>query len=92
MINIFFWIFIGALCGWIGYLATRTEQPGPVKAYLLIGTIGGLLGGLMARLLGFAGESGLVDSNSVFNAFITSALFIILFVVLLNFFKSTSSS
>jgi uncharacterized membrane protein YeaQ/YmgE (transglycosylase-associated protein family) len=92
MLNILFWIAIGALSGWIGYLATRTNEPGPIKIYLAVGSIGGLIGGLSAQALGFAESTASIDPTSILNALIASALLIVLFVAFLNFFGNASSS
>lgn len=92
MLNGFFWIIIGALSGWIGYLATRTSEDGDIRPYIIVGIGGGLAGGISADLLGMSAGSEAIDPGSIFNALIVSAICISIFGVLLNFFGHTSSS
>jgi uncharacterized membrane protein YeaQ/YmgE (transglycosylase-associated protein family) len=93
MVNILFWIVVGALSGWIGYLATRSDEAGHPKTYLTIGMIGGLAGGFVARLMGMSdGGSGALDPSSILNALIASALLIALFVVGMYFIGKKTSS
>jgi uncharacterized membrane protein YeaQ/YmgE (transglycosylase-associated protein family) len=92
MANILFWITVGALSGWIGYLATRTDQGGNPRTYLIVGVIGGLMGGLAAKILGFGDSSNALDSSSILNALITSALFIVVYVAGTSFFGNSRTS
>lgn len=91
MINVFFWIGIGALSGWIGYLATRPSEKSPVMPYLAIGTVGGLVGGFVFRVFGLSEGSMTIDTGSIFNALLVSAMLVVAYVVFLNFFGKTSS-
>jgi uncharacterized membrane protein YeaQ/YmgE (transglycosylase-associated protein family) len=86
MFNILFWIIAGALSGWIGYLATRTDQGGQARIYLIVGIAGGLIGGLAANILGISDSSNTIDPNSILNALIASALAIIMYVAGVSFF------
>ena len=92
MIDVIFWIVIGALSGWIGYLGTRTAEGDHILRYLMVGIIGGFLGGVATNSLGLSESVQGISVDSIFNALITSALFIVVFVVFLNFFGNTSSS
>lgn len=92
MINAIFWIIIGALSGWIGYLATRNSEKDHILPYMMIGMAGGLMGGGLYQILGLSDGSLAVDTGSIFNALIFSALLIAVYVILLNFFGGASSS
>jgi uncharacterized membrane protein YeaQ/YmgE (transglycosylase-associated protein family) len=91
MLNVLFWIIIGAVNGWIGYLATRTVEHGHPRPYIVVGMIGGMVGGMISRLLGMDETEFFIGPSSAFNALIFSALFVSLYVAVLNFFGKASS-
>ena len=52
------WVVFGALVGWVASLIMNTnEQQGGI-ANIIIGIIGALIGGLLARALGSDGVTG----------------------------------
>lgn len=57
--HIIWWLVVGLIAGWI----TGKIMGGPGKGALMdiiIGLVGALAGGFLMRLLGFAGEGGLL--------------------------------
>lgn len=67
---IILWILIGALCGWIVALLTRTKASYDVSFYVTIGIIGSLMGGLIAQA--YRGDSLFYSANSLFIALLVS--------------------
>lgn len=70
------WILVGALCGWIAALLSRTNRTFNVSFHLTAGIIGALAGGLIAQL--FAGDSVFFNPNSLFIALLASSFTIII--------------
>lgn len=52
------WIIFGALAGWIASLIMNTDQEQGALANIIIGIIGAIIGGFIARNLGGSGVSG----------------------------------
>lgn len=52
------WIIFGALAGWIASLIMNTDQEQGALANIVIGIIGAMIGGFIARALGGSGVSG----------------------------------
>lgn len=94
MINVVFWLLCGAMCGWIAYLATRTNeavgQVGHLTFYMVLGTVGGLLGGVIGNNLGRENLQGL-DPGAVVVSLMLAAIFVTAGGLFLTFFESTSS-
>lgn len=78
MFEFVLWVLFGTLCGWIGYLASRSGED-HAKPYLIVGTLAAVLGGYSARSL--SGTEGLyaINFNSLAIAFMTSAICMIIF-------------
>ncbi|HTE21900.1 MAG TPA: GlsB/YeaQ/YmgE family stress response membrane protein [Candidatus Limnocylindria bacterium] len=91
MLNVVFWIVAGALSGWIGRLATRTNENEHLIPYLAVGIAGGLLGGFIAQSLGGGTNSGSLNPESILNALFMSAVVVTGFVAFLSFFRNTHS-
>ena len=58
MINFIIWILFGALVGWVASLVMGTDAQQGSLANIVIGIIGALIGGFIARALGGAGVTG----------------------------------
>ena len=52
------WIIFGALVGWVASLIMRTDKEQGALANIIVGVVGALVGGFLARLLGADGISG----------------------------------
>lgn len=52
------WIIFGALVGWVASLIMRTDAEQGAIANIVVGIVGALIGGLLARLVGLDGVSG----------------------------------
>lgn len=85
MFNFILWVLFGAICGWIGYLATRTNIKHSPVPYLATGIFGAVVGGFITRGLGDSVMG--VNSSSVFMAFMTS----VLSLIALGFVQKTTS-
>ena len=55
-------ILIGAFVGWVASIIMGTNAKQGAIANILIGIAGGILGGLIFRVLGFEGTSSLLGS------------------------------
>jgi len=91
MLNVGLWIVVGALSGWIGYLATRTGKAGHLTPCLAVGIIGGVVGGFAAQRLGALKSSGLLEPESILNALLLSAVFMTGYLGFLSTFGKSSS-
>jgi uncharacterized membrane protein YeaQ/YmgE (transglycosylase-associated protein family) len=62
--GIIMWIVIGALAGWIGSKIMDTDARQGAVANIVVGMIGGVVGGFVARnmLGGMPGNNGLIAS------------------------------
>lgn len=92
MINTCFWVLIGAISGWIGYLLTRTDKSGPVRTYVSIGVMSGLVGGLLTCILGISETDSGIETFSLYSALVVSGVIVTVFAVFLILYRSTSSS
>lgn len=52
------WIIFGALAGWIASLIMNTDEEQGAIANIVVGIIGAMIGGFIARSLGSSGVSG----------------------------------
>lgn len=52
------WIIFGALAGWIASLVMHTNEGQGAIANIVIGVIGAMIGGFIARMLGGSGVDG----------------------------------
>lgn len=52
------WIIFGALAGWIASLVMHTNEEQGAIANIVIGVIGAMIGGFIARMLGGSGVDG----------------------------------
>jgi uncharacterized membrane protein YeaQ/YmgE (transglycosylase-associated protein family) len=58
MIEIIVWIAFGALIGWVASLIMGTDERQGGLANIIIGIIGAVIGGFIARTLGAEGVTG----------------------------------
>ncbi len=56
--GILLWIIFGALVGWIASMIMRTNDEQGAILNIVVGIIGALLGGFVARALGMEGVTG----------------------------------
>lgn len=56
--NIFVWIFFGALVGWVASLIMSTNGEQGALKNILVGIAGAVLGGWLARILGIGRVDG----------------------------------
>lgn len=52
------WIIFGALAGWIGSLIMGTDEQQGAIANIVVGIVGALIGGFVARSFGGSGVTG----------------------------------
>jgi uncharacterized membrane protein YeaQ/YmgE (transglycosylase-associated protein family) len=52
------WIIFGAIAGWVASLIMNTDREQGAVANVIIGIVGAIIGGLIARALGGSGVSG----------------------------------
>lgn len=90
MFEFVLWIGLGALTGWIGSLATRTNDHQATFPYVLLGIIGSVCGGIVGRSLGITTLSGKLAINP--NSLMIAWFVAVICVVALSFFGRTSSS
>jgi len=59
LLNILFWIVLGALAGWIAsMIMKRNAQMGAI-ANIVVGIVGAIVGGFLMNLIGAPGVTGL---------------------------------
>lgn len=58
MVELIIWIIFGAIVGWVASLLMRTDQEQGGMANIIIGIVGALIGGFIARALGGEGVTG----------------------------------
>lgn len=58
MINIILWIIFGALVGWIASMIMGTDEEQGGLANIVIGIVGAIIGGFLARAIGSEGVTG----------------------------------
>lgn len=56
--SILVWIIFGALAGWIASLIMRTDEEQGAMMNIIIGIVGAVIGGFIARALGGSGVTG----------------------------------
>lgn len=56
--GIVLWIIFGALVGWIASMIMRTDDSQGGFANIVVGIIGAIIGGFVARLFGWDGVTG----------------------------------
>lgn len=56
--SIIAWIIFGALAGWIASLIMNTDQEQGAVANILVGVVGAIVGGMIARAVGGSGVTG----------------------------------
>lgn len=69
--NILYWIILGLVAGAIAKAIHPGKDPQGCIVTMIIGIIGSVLGGFIARLLGFEGEPG--NNSFIFNLLIATA-------------------
>lgn len=58
MLNLILWIVFGALVGWIASMLMGTSEEQGGFANIVVGIVGALIGGFIARALGEEGVTG----------------------------------
>ena len=58
------WIVLGGIAGAIAKLIMPGKDPGGIFVTILLGIVGGLLGGFLARQLGLSSGAGFFDPIS----------------------------
>lgn len=58
MINLILWVVFGALVGWITSIIMGTEEEQGGLANIVVGIVGALIGGFLARAIGTEGITG----------------------------------
>lgn len=53
------WVVLGALAGWIASLITSTDDQYGAVGNIVVGIIGAFVGGLVVRMFGGSGATGL---------------------------------
>jgi uncharacterized membrane protein YeaQ/YmgE (transglycosylase-associated protein family) len=56
--EIIFWVVFGALVGWVASLIMKTDPEQGIFLNIVVGIVGAVLGGWIARLFGGAGVTG----------------------------------
>ncbi|HEX3568548.1 MAG TPA: GlsB/YeaQ/YmgE family stress response membrane protein [Candidatus Saccharimonadales bacterium] len=75
------WIIMGGVIGWVASLIMHTNKQQGLIANIIIGIIGSLLGGFIARLFGGAGITGINVYSFVIG--VVGAIILIAFVRLI---------
>jgi uncharacterized membrane protein YeaQ/YmgE (transglycosylase-associated protein family) len=79
MLEFLLWLLAGMVVGWVGYLATRPSIESSVRRYLIAGSLSALVGGFLARGVGFSPGTPLgVNPNSLVTALVVSSLCVML--------------
>ena len=52
------WLIFGAIAGWLASMIMKTNGSQGALANIATGVVGALIGGYLARFLGFAGVTG----------------------------------
>jgi len=58
MMGIIAWVLVGLIAGWLASLVMKTNDSQGMFADIVLGVLGGLVGGFLMNLLGFAGTTG----------------------------------
>lgn len=87
MIELILWIVFGALVGWIASMIMGTNQQQGGLANIVIGMLGALIGGFVARSLGGAGVTGF---NIV--SFIVSLIGAVILIAVVKLFTHRSAT
>ena len=69
--NILYWIILGLIAGAIAKAIHPGKDPQGCIVTMIIGIVGSVLGGFIARLLGLSGEPG--DNSFIYNLLIAVA-------------------
>ena len=69
--NILYWIILGLIAGAIAKAIHPGKDPQGCIVTMIIGIVGSVLGGFIARLLGFEGEPG--NNSFIYNLLIATA-------------------
>ncbi len=55
LINVFVWVIVGAIAGWLASIAMKTNAQQGLLADIIVGIVGGLIGGFLLNLVGVGG-------------------------------------
>jgi len=80
LLNIFIWLVIGGLSGWIGFLITKPHLR-TMGLFVGFGILGGIIGGLLAEAIDIADSKASLDPMSLIFALVLSIFFVFLYVV-----------
>jgi len=56
--NLFLWIILGALAGWVASLIMKTDEQQGALMNIVLGIVGALIGGFIMSLFGLEGVTG----------------------------------
>lgn len=56
--GIILWVIFGALAGWLASMLMKTNAEQGALANIIVGIVGAMIGGFIAKLLGFEGVTG----------------------------------
>ena len=77
--NIFLWIIFGALVGWVASILAGTDAQQGAVANVLVGIVGALIGGFVARR--FFGAEGVSGFNLASFLVALAGAIVLIFVV-----------
>ncbi len=79
MLTIISWLILGALAGYIASLVVGTNDRQGIGGDIVVGIVGAVIGGLVARLFGYDVTEGALNLPSVLTAIVGAV--ILLFVL-----------
>lgn len=94
MITLLLCCATGAMSGWVGSIANRTDnkQEDETSRFVIVGVVGGLIGGIVPRFMGLLPQSTTsIDSMGIFNALLFSAIFVACYAVFTHAVRKKSS-
>ena len=65
MISVFFWAVVGSVIGWVAAILQEEIVPRKIATYIILGTLGGLLGGFGGVLLSPAEQRGAWSTTAI---------------------------
>jgi uncharacterized membrane protein YeaQ/YmgE (transglycosylase-associated protein family) len=78
MISILFWAVFGSVIGWVAAILQDETAPRRVAKYIVLGTIGGLIGGFGGVLLSPAEQTGSLSTTAIMFAVFGATAFVAL--------------
>lgn len=69
-VNIFVWLIVGAIAGWLASLVMKTNRQQGLLEDIIVGIVGGFIGGIILNLLNVGGDVTGLNVTSILTAFI----------------------